>query len=165
MKYRSLSLTGFEAVRIDLSGFDPIKPHRWERDKPEWFVRMMRDGLISVVFNAKEQYVSLTNENATFRVLNGQYIVRNRKGLTFWMPADLFEESFVPEGSANYGLTNKQQAVLDYIISCERSPTVREIRDALNYRTTSVVKRHLDALEERGYIDKIPRKSRAIKVL
>lgn len=164
MKYRSLSLTGFEAVQADLSDFCPIKSHRWLREKPDWFRQMVHDGSIQVVANAKDRYISLTNENATFRVTHGSYIVRNRRGLTFWMSKDLFEESFVPE-SGYYGITPKQQAVLDYIISCENSPTVREVKAALGYKSTSPVQRHIDCLKERGYIDKIPGRPRGIKVL
>lgn len=164
MKYRSLSLTGFEAVQIDLEKLEPVKSHRWKREKPEWFQTMMDKGDIAPVVNSKEQYVTLRNKNATFKCYNGDYIVKNRVGLTFWMPRELFEESFTID-TGRVGLTQKQQEVYDYLLTCENPPSVREIMIAVGYKTPSNVKRILDALKERGYINFKPYRARSIVVL
>lgn len=164
MKYRSLSLSGFTAVQVDFAGFDPIKSHRWRRTKPDWFQSMMDSGHLAPVKNGNDCYISLTNSNSTFKCYQGDYIIRNPKGLVFWMPKSLFEESFTPD-TGRYGLSHKQQAVLDFIIAQHESPSVREIMHGLGYNSTSVVKRHLDRLKERGYIDFMPGRARSIVVL
>lgn len=164
MKYRSLSLTGFEAVQVDLDNFEPIKSHRWKRTKPDWYQTMMDSGHIAPIKNKNDCHIVLKNSNATFKCYQGDYIVRNRKGLVFWMPQELFEESFTPD-TGHFPNTHKQQAVLDFIVSCDHTPTIREIMTGMGYKSTSVVKRHLDCLKERGHITFIPSKARSIVVL
>lgn len=161
MKYRSLSMNGFEAVQVDLTDFDQVKSHRWLREKPEWFLAMFEKGEIMVTKNSKEAYITLTNKNATFRVFNSDYVIKNSSGLTFWMPEDLFLQSFMKERK-NVGLTDKQNAVLQYIEKCDKSPTIRQIMKALNYKSPSVVHSHLKNLKKLGYIDYAKGKHRGI---
>lgn len=150
MKYRSLSLTGFEAVQVDLDSLDPIKSHRWRREKLDWFQAMMDTGDIAPVITKDEQYIMLNNKNSTFRCYNGEYIVRNRAGLVFWMPKELFEESFRPD--TGWAITRKQQEVLDYIATCEKAPSVREIAAAIGAKSPGSVHKHLKALRDGGFI-------------
>ncbi|MEW6620570.1 MAG: transcriptional repressor LexA [bacterium] len=66
-------------------------------------------------------------------------------------------------------LTEKQQQVLDYIIEniqrCGYPPTVREIQSHLGLKSPCAPFVHLKALEEKGYLRKIPTKPRAIELL
>lgn len=63
-------------------------------------------------------------------------------------------------------LTKKQRAVLECIEACIREkgygPTVREICTALDLSSPSTVHVHLGALEQKGYIERNPLKSRSI---
>ena len=63
-------------------------------------------------------------------------------------------------------LTNMQQKVYDYIVSCIQTqgypPSVREIGDAVGLRSPSTVHFHLKHLEEAGVIAKGAGKGRAI---
>ena len=65
-------------------------------------------------------------------------------------------------------LTNMQQKVYDYIVSCIQTqgypPSVREIGDAVGLRSPSTVHFHLKKLEEAGLIEKSACKGRAITV-
>lgn len=63
-------------------------------------------------------------------------------------------------------LTKKQRAVLECIEACIREkgygPTVREICTALDLSSPSTVHVHLGSLEQKGYIERDPLKSRSI---
>ena len=65
-------------------------------------------------------------------------------------------------------LTEKEQRTLDYIIDIivnnGYSPSVRDIRDAIGYKSTSTVYSCLKKLESAGYIQKEGGKSRTIRV-
>lgn len=65
-------------------------------------------------------------------------------------------------------LTKRQQETLDYVNKIQREkgyiPTVREICDALNLKSSSSGFTHLKALEEKGYIKRDPTKPRALEV-
>ena len=65
-------------------------------------------------------------------------------------------------------LTEKEQKTLDYIIDVivnnGYSPSVRDIRDAIGYKSTSTVYSCLNKLEAAGYIQKEDGKSRTIRV-
>ncbi len=65
-------------------------------------------------------------------------------------------------------LTPKEKAFYEYIADTIRtegySPTVRDIQDALNIKSTSTVHAYLGRLEEKGYIHKHDRKSRTLRV-
>lgn len=67
------------------------------------------------------------------------------------------------------GLTDKQREILDYmkaeIIKKGYPPSVREICEAVNLRSTSSVHAQLATLERKGYIRKDPTKPRAIEIL
>lgn len=67
------------------------------------------------------------------------------------------------------GLTDKQQAILDYIkqeiLNKGYPPAVREICGAVNLKSTSSVHAHLETLEELGYIRRDPTKSRTIEIV
>ncbi len=69
-----------------------------------------------------------------------------------------------------YGkITAKQQEILDYIkaeiVNRGYPPSVREICDAVNLKSTSTVFSHLEKLEKNGYIQRNPSKTRAIEIL
>ncbi|MFW5967942.1 MAG: transcriptional repressor LexA [Persicimonas sp.] len=66
-------------------------------------------------------------------------------------------------------LTDRQTAVLDFIIDCiDREgypPTIREIGDHLGIKSTNGVNDHLKAIERKGYLERQDAKSRALKPL
>lgn len=65
-------------------------------------------------------------------------------------------------------LTPKQTEVFEYLkkVILERGypPSVREIGEAVNLKSTSSVFAHLEAIEKKGYIKKDPTKPRAIEI-
>lgn len=65
-------------------------------------------------------------------------------------------------------ITAKQQAVLDYIkdeiLKKGYPPTVREICEKVDLKSTSSVHAHLASLEKNGYIRRDPTKPRAIEI-
>lgn len=68
-----------------------------------------------------------------------------------------------------YGkITAKQQEILNYIkeVILKRGypPTVREICETVNLKSTSSVHSHLETLEKNGYIRRDPTKPRAIEI-
>ena len=68
-----------------------------------------------------------------------------------------------------YGkITAKQQQILDYIkqeiLNRGYPPTVREICETVNLKSTSSVHSHLETLEKNGYIRRDPTKPRAIEI-
>ena len=62
----------------------------------------------------------------------------------------------------------REQSVLDYVVKTIRengySPSVREIKEALGFKSTSNVQMYLDRLEERGLLRRETGKSRTITV-
>lgn len=66
-------------------------------------------------------------------------------------------------------ITNKQSEILEYIkseiLSRGYPPSVREICDAVNLKSTSSVHAHLETLEKNGYIRRDLAKPRAIEIL
>ncbi len=64
------------------------------------------------------------------------------------------------------GLTDRQLEVLRFIArqieECGYPPTIREIGEALEIRSTNGVNDHLKALERKGYLSRDPVKSRAL---
>lgn len=69
---------------------------------------------------------------------------------------------------AHNGLTQRQQQILDYILSEINKkgypPSVREIGQAVGLTSSSTVHSHLAALEKKGYIRRDPTKPRALEV-
>ncbi len=65
-------------------------------------------------------------------------------------------------------ITPKQQEILDYmksvILDRGYPPSVREIGEAVNLRSTSSVFAHLERLEKKGFIKRDPTKPRAIEI-
>ncbi|HIW81522.1 MAG TPA: transcriptional repressor LexA [Candidatus Acetatifactor stercoripullorum] len=65
-------------------------------------------------------------------------------------------------------ITPKQQEILDYIkqeiLNKGYPPTVREICETVNLKSTSSVHSHLETLEKNGYIRRDPTKPRAIEI-
>ena len=63
----------------------------------------------------------------------------------------------------------KKQQILDFIKSevkrCGYPPSVRDICNAVNFKSTSSVHKYLSILEQEGYIRKDPAKPRAIEFL
>lgn len=66
-------------------------------------------------------------------------------------------------------LSPKQKEILDYIkseiLSRGYPPTVRDICEAVNLKSTSSVHSHLASLEKKGFIHRDPAKPRAIEIL
>ena len=66
-------------------------------------------------------------------------------------------------------LSAKQKQILEYMKAEVREkgypPSVREICEAVNLKSTSSVHAHLESLEKNGYIRKDPTKPRAIEVM
>ncbi len=69
---------------------------------------------------------------------------------------------------ANGKISDKQQEILDYIkdeiLQKGYPPTVREICQRVNLKSTSSVHAHLEALEKNGYIRRDPTKPRTIEI-
>lgn len=65
-------------------------------------------------------------------------------------------------------ISDKQKQILDYIkseiINKGYPPTVRDICEAVNLKSTSSVHAHLETLERCGYIHRDPTKPRAIEI-
>lgn len=65
-------------------------------------------------------------------------------------------------------ISAKQQQILDYIkeeiLKKGYPPTVREICETVNLKSTSSVHSHLETLEKNGYIRRDPTKPRAIEI-
>ncbi len=70
---------------------------------------------------------------------------------------------------AGQGITAKQQQILDYIkneiLDKGYPPTVRDICEAVNLKSTSSVFSHLESLEKKGYIRRDPAKPRTIEIM
>lgn len=69
-----------------------------------------------------------------------------------------------------YGkITTKQKEILEYIkaqiLKKGYPPSVREICEAVNLKSTSSVHAHLETLEKNGYIRRDPTKPRAIEIM
>lgn len=69
-----------------------------------------------------------------------------------------------------YGrITDKQREILEYIkkeiLNRGYPPTVRDICEAVNLKSTSSVHSHLETLEKNGYIRRDPTKPRAIEIV
>jgi repressor LexA len=70
----------------------------------------------------------------------------------------------------SYGkITEKQQEILDFIkkeiLTKGYPPTVRDICEAVDLKSTSSVHSHLETLEKNGYIRRDPTKPRAIEIM
>lgn len=69
----------------------------------------------------------------------------------------------------NGRITPKQQEILDFmkarILEKGYPPSVREICEAVNLKSTSSVHAHLETLEKNGYIRRDPAKPRAIEIM
>lgn len=70
---------------------------------------------------------------------------------------------------ARQGLSVKQQQILDYIkeeiLAKGYPPTVRDICEAVNLKSTSSVFSHLETLEKKGFIRRDPAKPRTIEII
>jgi repressor LexA len=62
-------------------------------------------------------------------------------------------------------LTAKQKQLLDYLDSCERCPTFEEMKAAIGSKSKSGVHRLITALEERGFVRRLPNRARAIEIV
>lgn len=67
-------------------------------------------------------------------------------------------------------LTPKQSELLRYLVSCQDegdavSPTYSQMMVALGLKSKSGIHRIITALEERGYIERIPGRARALHVI
>ncbi len=66
-------------------------------------------------------------------------------------------------------ISNKQREILEFIkkeqLAKGYPPTVRELCEAVNLKSTSSIHSHLETLEKNGYIRRDPSKPRAIEIL
>ena len=85
------------------------------------------------------------------------------------MAADRFPKDGMGKKMAKNKITAKQEEILklirDNILKRGFPPTVREIGEAVNLKSSSSVHAHLDTLEKKGYIRRDPSKPRAIEIL
>ena len=70
----------------------------------------------------------------------------------------------------SYGkISDKQKEILEFmkqeILNKGYPPTVRDICEAVNLKSTSSVHAHLETLEKNGYIHRDPTKPRAIEII
>ena len=67
------------------------------------------------------------------------------------------------------GMTRQQKRLLEFLKSHVRDrgspPTFDEMKDALGLKSKSGIHRILTALEERGYIQRLPNRARAINIV
>lgn len=65
-------------------------------------------------------------------------------------------------------MTRKMRELLDFIVNSTATsgipPSFDEMKDAVGLKSKSNIHRLLQALEERGYIKRIPNRARAIEV-
>lgn len=62
-------------------------------------------------------------------------------------------------------LTQKQTELLKFLEKCKQTPSFDEMKDALGLQSKSGIHRLITALEERGYIRRLPNRARALEVL
>ncbi len=65
-------------------------------------------------------------------------------------------------------LSERQRAILDFIVQTQEqgwTPSVREIGRAVGLRSSAAVHKHLNTMETKGVIQRVPGKMRAIEVL
>jgi repressor LexA len=64
-------------------------------------------------------------------------------------------------------LTPRQQEAFDFIKAnaCLYGPTVREVAAGMSIRNHNAAARHIEQLEAKGYIRRIPNKARGIEVI
>jgi len=66
-------------------------------------------------------------------------------------------------------LTDRQAQVLDAVARMMRErgccPTIREIGERVGLRSSCTVQRHLEALERKGYLRRVPGKARRIELI
>lgn len=62
-------------------------------------------------------------------------------------------------------LTRKQAELLAYMKAQERCPSYEEMKNALGLKSKSGVHRLIDALQERGFVRRLPNRARAIEIM
>jgi len=66
-------------------------------------------------------------------------------------------------------LTAKQQDILDFIKDVQavegNTPTLREIAAHFNYKSMNAARDHVQALIRKGYLEQLPNKARALKII
>ena len=66
------------------------------------------------------------------------------------------------------GLTHRQQEILGFIENYEREngywPSIREIQETFNFKSTNAVMGHLRALEKKSHIQRIPGQARTFRI-
>ena len=66
-------------------------------------------------------------------------------------------------------LSDLERRILDYLVQYLRSntyqPSIREIGEEFDIKSTKTVSEHLGALAEKGYVERDPSRSRGVKIL
>ena len=67
------------------------------------------------------------------------------------------------------GLSERHRKIMEFLTKFQNtngySPSIRQIGDSINVKSTSLVDYYLNQLQEMGYIDREDRISRSIRVL
>jgi SOS-response transcriptional repressor LexA len=63
------------------------------------------------------------------------------------------------------GLTTQQDRMLGLLKASERTPSYRQMQDALGTRSMSSISRIIEDLEAKGLIERLPNRARAIRVV
>lgn len=63
------------------------------------------------------------------------------------------------------GLTQQQADLLGYLRNSDRTPSYAEMARAIGLKSRSGIFRLIEALETRGFIERLPNKSRAVRLL
>ncbi|MAM02565.1 MAG: hypothetical protein CMH51_03285 [Myxococcales bacterium] len=83
---------------------------------------------------------------------------------------DAIHESEVPTGSRRVqALTGIEQKILDYMVQYLRAntyqPSIRDIGERFEIKSTKTVSEYLQVLEAKGYLERHPSRSRGVKIL
>ncbi|HMF68066.1 MAG TPA: MarR family transcriptional regulator [Phyllobacterium sp.] len=101
---------------------------------------------------AEEAYLLLNERPEFVREIVKQYARRRQQAQSF---------------GARYGVTSRQADLLDFVRAYADehggvTPTMQEMAEALGLQSKSGVIRLLKGLEDRGHIERLPRRARAI---
>ena len=90
----------------------------------------------------------------------------NRRGLSIPpLPKPLTQKPNCPPTLYNFHMDTSMEIlgiIKQYISQRGFAPSVRDIQDATNIRSTSTIRRHLDVLTDRGYITRTKDTARSI---
>ena len=78
-------------------------------------------------------------------------------------------KAFTRESGMSPALNEIERSILDYMVSYLREntyqPSIREIGERFGIKSTKTVSEHLQALAEKGFLERDPSRSRGVKIL